>query len=229
MTEGSKSRAANGYNERGDCCPPPRRGMARHASTVAPPSDTSGSTIATIAVPATANTTRRNGKAVTAPVRGKVKRVASPPEQREMPISWVGVLTAVVTVVMLAAWWLVSQGGSNVTPATANPSQLEAQAVVALIGEDGKQTLDFVVNGYTRSYEPKAIKVKKGVPVRFNVSHKGPDAGCTRFIAIKDLDVHGVAVLDQPTHINFTPTKAGVFAINCEMQMTPPSYLIVTE
>jgi plastocyanin len=227
------SRAANSYNERGDCCPPPRRGTersdARRAPTVASPSGASGSAIATATVPVRVSTNGRNGKTVTAPVRGKVRRVASPVEQREMPISWVGVLAAVVTVVMLAAWWLVSQGGGSVTPATANPSQLEAQAVVAPIGDDGKQTLDFVVNGYTRSYEPKAIKVKKGIPVHFNVSHKGPDAGCTRFIAIKDLDVHGVAVLDQPTNINFTPTQAGTFEINCEMHMTPPSYLIVTE
>ncbi|HKP53225.1 MAG TPA: cupredoxin domain-containing protein [Chloroflexia bacterium] len=214
-----ESRATNSYNERGDCCPPPRRGLARQAPTV----ETS-LPARKLTTPARTSTVKLQQRAPST-----VRRVASPPEQKEAPISWIGVLAGVVTVVMLAAWWLVSQGGGNVVPATANPSQLEAQAVVAPIADDGKQTLDFVVNGFTRSYEPKAIKVKKGVPVHFNVSHTGPDAGCSKFIAIRDLDVHGEAVRGQSTHIDFTPTRAGIFEINCEMQMTPPSYLIVTE
>lgn len=56
-------------------------------------------------------------------------------------------------------------------------AQIEAQAVVAPIAADGRQTLDFIVNGYTASYEPKAIKVRRGIPVHFNVMLNGPNPG----------------------------------------------------
>lgn len=41
--------------------------------------------------------------------------------------------------------------------------------------------------------------------------------------------VHGIAMPDRTTSIDFTPVVAGTYEINCEMNMTPPSYLIVTE
>lgn len=194
-----ESRAANDYNERGDCCPP--RKSTEH------------------------NAARLQQQAPT-----HVRRVAAP-QQNEAPISWIGVLAAIVVVVMLAAWWLAGQSESSVVTGSGivPDAQLEAQAVVVPIASDGRQTLDFVVNGYNLSYEPKAIKVKKGVPVHFNISNNGPDAGCSRFIAIMDLDVHGVAIKGRPTSLDFTPTKAGTFEINCEMRMTTPSYLIVTD
>jgi len=47
-----------------------------------------------------------------------------------------------------------------------------AQAVAAPV-VDGVQTLDVLLNGDTFQYEPKAIRVKKGVPVHFNLSVKG--------------------------------------------------------
>lgn len=47
-----------------------------------------------------------------------------------------------------------------------------AQAVAAPV-VDGVQTLDVLLNGDTFQYEPKTIKVKQGVPVRFNLSVKG--------------------------------------------------------
>jgi hypothetical protein len=205
----NESRAANDYDQRGDCCPPRKSTRASAAKSVS-------ATVAT-AAPTPARVNEANGKVITTPVRRKTisatttsasssiaarkantsskngsqrsvarfqqapthaRRVATPP-QKEAPISLVGVLAAVVVIVMLAGWWIVSQGGSQV--ATGNGSladpQLEAQAVVATIAADGKQTLDFVVNGYTQSYEPKAIKVKKGVPVHFDVTLKGPDPG----------------------------------------------------
>jgi hypothetical protein len=31
------------------------------------------------------------------------------------------------------------------------------------------------------------------------------------------------------TYMDFTPTQAGVYEINCEMNMTPPSWLFVTD
>ena len=48
--------------------------------------------------------------------------------------------------------------------------KLEAQAVAVPVAADGKQTLDLTIYGDTMSYAPNAIKVKKGVPVRFNLN-----------------------------------------------------------
>jgi hypothetical protein len=204
-----ESRAANDYDQRGDCCPP-RKGTRAIAAKSA------SATIASTA-PTQVRDNGANGKIATAPVRSSPKgaaanstatpvparktntstkngsqssnarfqqvpmhaRKVAAPQQKEAPVSWIGLLAAFVVVVMLAGWWLVSQGGSRVTSGggrLADP-QLEAQAVVATIASDGRQTLDFVVNGYTQSYEPKAIKVKKGVPVHFDVTLEGPDPG----------------------------------------------------
>jgi hypothetical protein len=54
---------------------------------------------------------------------------------------------------------------------------LESRAVVVPPGPDGRQTLDLLVNGDTMSYEPSVIRVKAGVPVRFNLGTKGRDPG----------------------------------------------------
>ena len=97
-------------------------------------------------------------------------------------VPWVGML-----VFLLAAgvfvWWMLSSGASSASNSGQSSSAvgqqpgLEAQAVTAPVGADGKQTLDLVVNGNTRSYEPRVVKVKQGVPVRFNLSSKGADPG----------------------------------------------------
>jgi plastocyanin len=57
-------------------------------------------------------------------------------------------------------------------------AQLEQQAVTARIEAGGKQqTADVVLNSATFQYEPKVIKVKKGTPVRFNLSVINGDPG----------------------------------------------------
>jgi hypothetical protein len=131
------------------------------------------------------NVTAKSGSArIEQHVPRPVRRVALPvqahaPRQKEAPLLLLGVLLAAVIAVMITAWWLMSQGHGQVARSGSADAdaQLEAQAVVAPIGADGRQTLDFVVNGYTASYEPKAIKVKKGIPVHFDVKLNGPDPG----------------------------------------------------
>ena len=113
-------------------------------------------------------------------------------QSRVISIPWAG---AVATILLLCAlgWWTLSAASSSAIGRSPTGSadgsaggasaysqaaaQLEAQAVVAPMGADGKQTLDLVVNGDVRSYEPQVIKVKLGVPVRFNLSTKGRDPG----------------------------------------------------
>jgi plastocyanin len=82
-------------------------------------------------------------------------------------------------------WWVLSSRASSTpltpsTSTTATSSQqagLEAEAVTAPIGQDGKQTFDLVVNGDTWGYEPNFLEVKLGVPVHINLSSKGADPG----------------------------------------------------
>lgn len=69
-----------------------------------------------------------------------------------------------------------SGSASSEVSAPADPA-LIAQAVTAPLGPDGVQTLSLVVNGDTMSYTPRAIKVKRGVPVRFNLNVEGRDPG----------------------------------------------------
>jgi hypothetical protein len=68
-------------------------------------------------------------------------------------------------------------GGGTTNVSAQQLSQLEAKAVTAPIDAQGRQTLDFVVNGTTRGYSPNVIKVKQGVPVHFNLSTAGADPG----------------------------------------------------
>ncbi len=56
-------------------------------------------------------------------------------------------------------------------------AQLDQIAVVAPVGADGKQTIDVVLDSATFQYKPKAIKVKQGVPVHFNLSVENGDPG----------------------------------------------------
>jgi hypothetical protein len=171
---------------------------------------------------------------------GTQTMIGRPP--KEPPISWVGVVAALVIATTLIIWWLSAQGhaaspapalsaaadsGSALSPAVVQ--RLESQAVVVPITADGRQTVDFVVNGTTRSYKPSVLKVKQGVPVHFNITVEGADPGCGRYVGIKALDVHAVASPGETVQMDFTPAQTGIFQINCNMQMMGPGYLIVTQ
>jgi plastocyanin domain-containing protein len=106
-------------------------------------------------------------------------------------------------------------------------SQLDAQAVSAVVGAEGVQTLDFVVNGDNMAYRPNVVKVRKDVPMRLNISTEGRDPGCGRFVGFKGLGAHAIAEPGQTVTMDFTPTQAGVYEINCNMDMMVPGYLIV--
>lgn len=130
----------------------------------------------------TARQGRINGQRDGQAVREQPVRYTRTQQQSTLSISWVGGL-AILVILGALGWWAVTSinggGAGPIDPGT--QSQLEAdlgtQAIVAPIAADGKQTLDLVVDGDTMSYEPKGIKVKQGVPVRFNLSVKGRDPG----------------------------------------------------
>jgi hypothetical protein len=154
--------------------------------------------------------------------------------KQESPISWVGI-AALVVILAVGGTWFATRGGAgnsgSYAGAYAVPSaaQLEGKATVAQPGTDGRQTLNVVVNGSTMSYSPSVIEVKKGVPVHFNLSVEGRDPGCGRFVGVKGLGVHGIAVPGQVAPMDFTPTESGVFEINCSMNMMQRGYLLVTD
>ena len=117
------------------------------------------------------------------------------PDQRSrvISVSWAGGIAFLVVIAVLG-WWALSLGAaraggsssaalSGTTPnavvgaAGETQAQLDQQAVTAQVGADGKQTLNVVLNSATFQYEPKTIKVKQGVPVRFNLSVINGDPG----------------------------------------------------
>jgi heme/copper-type cytochrome/quinol oxidase subunit 2 len=110
-----------------------------------------------------------------------------------------------------------------------DPNDPTTQAVLAPIADDGRQTLDLVIDGDTMSYQPRAIKVKQGRPVRFNLSTAGRDPGCGRLVVVYGVGAQGVAILGQVVPMDFTPPKPGVYEINCGMKMMQPGYLVVTD
>jgi hypothetical protein len=170
------------------------------------------------------------------------RRVPSPSEQ---PLAWGGVMLA--TLMVLGALVLLTnpRGGAFASSA-ANPAsslqgrtdtgvplqpefvqQLQAKAVTVPL-KDGRQTLDVLVNGSTMSYTPGVIQVKRGVPVRLNLAITGADPGCGRVVSLQLLGATATAAPGEVTPLDFTPTQAGVFQINCNMHMMEPGYLIVT-
>lgn len=108
-------------------------------------------------------------------------------------------------------------------------ASLESQAVVATVGADGVQTANLVLDQATSSYKPAAIKVKKGSPVRLNVSVEGSSRDCRSVVRLPALGAQALTQPGQIVPMNFTPSQAGVYEFNCPMQMMNPSYLVVTD
>lgn len=112
--------------------------------------------------------------------------------------------------------------------AVPSEAQLDAQAVVATVGADGVQTADLVLDENTSSYSPAAIKVKKGVPVRINLSNTNGGRDCRSVVDIPALGARGFIDGSGASTMDFTPSQAGVYEFNCPMRMVSPSYLVVT-
>jgi plastocyanin len=181
------------------------------------------------------------------------ERPSAVTRRKEPPISWVGVTAGIITLAVLGVWWLATQvgmpvgvgsqagnGGGTGTSVLGYANnernlpetevrKLEAKAVTVPVASDGKQNVDLTVVGDTMSYKPRVLKVKKGVPVHFNISVEGRDPGCGRFVAFRGLGAHGLAEPGQVTTAEFTASATGVYEINCGMEMMEPGYILVTE
>ena len=117
----------------------------------------------------------------------------------------------------------------HVGGAIPSQAQLESQAVTATVGADGVQTADLVLDQANSSYKPAAIKVRKGVPVRLNVTVEGSSRDCRSVVRLSTLGAQALTQPGQTVPMNFTPAKAGVYEFNCPMRMMNSSYLVVTD
>jgi len=140
----------------------------------------------TAGAPLAAARTAGPGQVRVRPAHTAPQRAATPvPANRVVTINGIWALAALALVGIVAGVLFLNRGASPAGGGGGSGSQfnsailnrLEPQAAIAPLGPDGVQTLDLVVNGDTMSYRPAVIKVKAGVPVRFNLSIEGRDPG----------------------------------------------------
>lgn len=82
---------------------------------------------------------------------------------------------------------------------------------------DGKQVIKMEATSF--GYSPDSFKIKKGIPVRWEITNKGAQ-GCTNAIIAPDLFDGKVPLpLNQTAVKEFTPEKAGSFWFSCWMGM----------
>ncbi len=82
---------------------------------------------------------------------------------------------------------------------------------------DGKQVIKMDATSY--SYSPDYFKIKKGIPVRWEITNKGAQ-GCTNSLIAPDLfDGNVILSLNKTTAKEFTPEKTGTFWFSCSMGM----------
>lgn len=134
----------------------------------------------------------------------------------------IGVLVITVLVIGFAFSTLASAGG----PAPATLGSQAAQGVQARTAKPAA-ALAPEVSGVqevsvralaTGGYDKPQVKVKKGVPVKFTFS-ADLDAGCGKALYIPDFGVQLVSRKGESVSATFTPTKDGVFAYRCGMNM----------
>jgi hypothetical protein len=92
----------------------------------------------------------------------------------------------------------------HVPGAVPSEAQLEEQAVAATVGADGVQAADLVLDQATSSYKPAAIKVKKGAPVRLNVTVAGSSRDCRSVVRLPALGAQALTQPGQSVPMNFT-------------------------
>jgi plastocyanin domain-containing protein len=98
-------------------------------------------------------------------------------------------------------------------------------AAPALAGEPSRsavkkgapaQVVEMAVTG--KGFEPAAVKVKAGIPVKLIVTRK-TERTCATEIVIKDYGVNQPLPLNQAVEVTFTPKKPGSVRYACGMDM----------
>lgn len=78
-------------------------------------------------------------------------------------------------------------------------------------------------NAYANRYEPNYYEIKKGVPVRWEITDRGT-SGCTNAVIAKGLFEGSIPLKPGTTSVKeFTPTKIGMYKFSCWMGMVTGS------
>ena len=82
---------------------------------------------------------------------------------------------------------------------------------------DGKQILKIDAIAY--GYQPNYLKVREGIPVRWEITDKGT-SGCTNAVVSKSLFDGEINLTPGQTSVKeFTPQKTGKYKFSCWMGM----------
>jgi plastocyanin domain-containing protein len=78
------------------------------------------------------------------------------------------------------------------------------------------QVVEIAVTG--KGFEPAAVKVKAGRPVKLVVTRK-TERTCATEIVVKEYGVNQPLPLDKAVEVTFTPTRPGTVRYACGMDM----------
>ncbi|PIZ76101.1 hypothetical protein COY05_02395 [Candidatus Peregrinibacteria bacterium CG_4_10_14_0_2_um_filter_38_24] len=110
--------------------------------------------------------------------------------------------------------------GNIISSSTVSSNNADLPEIV-----DGKQIVKMDATSFR--YSPDYIKVKKGIPVKWEITNKGAQ-GCTNAIISPDLFEGDLPLpLNQTTMKEFTPEKAGTFWFSCWMGMVSGTIEVV--
>lgn len=124
-----------------------------------------------------------------------------------------------VVVLVLAVFNLqtgMALAGISLGPTASSPP-------TAPVARKGVQEVAMAVTRY--GYEPSAITIKAGVPVRWTVNGDGA-IGCTSILTIPDLNI-SQALKRGDNVIEFTAPKKGQLAFMCSMGMVRGSFTVL--
>ena len=114
-------------------------------------------------------------------------------------VEW-AVLAAGMAAIVWVNWYFFLAGRAPATAATP---------------KGGAQEVVITVKG---GYEPSAVRVRKGQPVKL-VFDRQETSGCSEEIVIGDFGVRKFLPPFQKTAVEFTPSKAGTHEFTCGMAM----------
>ncbi|MCJ7827890.1 sulfite exporter TauE/SafE family protein, partial [Patescibacteria group bacterium] len=92
---------------------------------------------------------------------------------------------------------------------------------------NGMQILE--MDALTGSYEPDVLRVRAGLPVRWEITDKGT-SGCTNAVISKNLFPGQIDLTPGQTSVKeFTPEKTGRYKFSCWMGMVVGTIVVVAE
>lgn len=114
-----------------------------------------------------------------------------------------------------ASWLAIGAGAAAIAWVNWYFFLAPRKAVTAAPGPAGVQTATVVVKG---GYEPAAIHVRHGTPVRLVFDRKETDS-CSEEVVFPDFGIRRPLPAFKQTTIEFTPATPGVYPFTCGMGM----------